>query len=351
MTTTIEGRSMREREQVLIEKTTIPNILFKAQELQDKCEDFNITRVTDEKLRLTESGAIAYLPDGTDARFSPISPFAMSQLCTKVGVPSQYIEKCIKSGRIDLAQDNIQSWLTDYKGSMFIRECDGKIRGVLSQKFATCDTPEILEVINETFPTQNFVVRGYYLSPERFHLRVTERTPLKLPDEDLFGGFTVNSSDVGRSQLRVNYFLFKQVCTNGLCLPKGQGDLFQQKHIGITPEALRKGLSKNLELVPKISKEFVARVERARNSGEVITDFDNDDEIEKIISKLKVVKINEEQAAKVIDLFKFRLYEAEDFKYENNNWGLVNAVTEYSKNLTLERRVEVENNAGILLVA
>ena len=76
MTTTIEGRSMREREQVLIEKTTIPNILFKAQELQDKCEDFNITRVTDEKLRLTESGAIAYLPDGTDARFSPISPFA-----------------------------------------------------------------------------------------------------------------------------------------------------------------------------------------------------------------------------------------------------------------------------------
>ena len=42
---------------------------------------------------------------------------------------------------------------------------------------------------------------------------------------------------------------------------------------------------------------------------------------------------------------------AEDFRYENNNWGLINSITEVAKETTLERRIEIEKYAGSILVA
>ena len=146
--------------------------------------------------------------------------------------------------------------------------------------------------------------------------------------------------------------LYKQVCSNGLCLPKGRGEIFQQKHIGITAEAFREGLKQNIELVPNITDELIKEIERSRNSGVAIKDFDNDKEIEDIIKKLRTsMRMSEDQAKKVIDLFEYRLYKAEDFRYENNNWGLINSITEMAKETTLERRIEIEKYAGSILVA
>ena len=93
-------------------------------------------------------------------------------------------------------------------------------------------------------------------------------------------------------------------------------------------------------------------IERSRNSGVAIKDFDNDKEIEDIIKKLRTsMRMSEDQAKKVIDLFEYRLHKAEDFRYENNNWGLTNAITEVAKETSLERRIELERFAGNLLVA
>ena len=43
---------------------------------------------------------------------------------------------------------------------------------------------------------------------------------LPIDGEDLFAGITLDSSDVGRSGLYVRFFIYKQVCTNGLIIPK-----------------------------------------------------------------------------------------------------------------------------------
>ena len=343
---------VEERELVNTNRITLSQLSDMANTIQSKCSDHFITGATNDNLRLDDFGGVTYIEDDGEVRSKSITRFALGQLCSKIGVPAQYIDKCIRTGRLELAQDNVSSWLSEYGGNLFIREHDNSIRGVLSQKFSTCDTPEILGVIQDTFPNSDFVVRGYYLSPERFHLRVTEKNSLPIPDDDLFAGFSINSSDVGRSTLSVNYMLYKQVCSNGLCLPKGRGEVFQQKHIGITAEAFREGLKQNIELVPNITDELIKEIERSRNSGVAIKDFDNDKEIEDIIKKLRTsIRMSEEQANKVIELFKYRVTDAEDFKYENNTWGLINSITEVSKNSTLENRIELESNAGILLIA
>ena len=352
MAEAIETNNTEERELVSTKRITVKQLIDKAEEMQSLCSDYNITGANNSNVRINDYGNVTYIDDTGEIRDVTISRFALGQLCSKIGVPAQYLEKCIKTGRLELAQDNVSSWLGDYNGNLFIREYDNSIRGVLSQKFATCDTPEILGVIQDTFPTKDFIVRGHFLSPERFHLRVTERNTLPIPYEDLFGGFSIDSSDVGRSTLSINYLLYKQVCSNGLCLPKGMGEIFQQKHIGITAEAFREGLKQNIELVPNITAEILKDIERSRNSGVAIRDFGNDKEIEDIIKRLRTtMRMSEEQAKKVIDLFEYRLHKAEDFRYENNNWGLTNAITEVARDTSLERRIELERFAGNLLVA
>lgn len=342
---------VEERELVNTNRITLSQLSDIANTIQSKCSDHFITGATDDNLRLDDFGGVTYIEDGGEVRSKSITRFALGQLCSKIGVPAQYIDKCIRTGRLELAQDNVSSWISEYGGNLFIREHDNSIRGVLSQKFSTCDTPEILGVIQDTFPNNDFVVRGYYLSPERFHLRVTERSLLPIQYEDLFAGFSINSSDVGRSTLSVNYLLYKKVCSNGLCLPKGSGNIFQQKHIGISAKAFKEELKRNLDFVPEITKELLIRVERTRNSGTIIKDFGNTEEIEDTIKKLKQIHLSEEQANKVIDLFNYRVNSAEDFRYENNTWGLINSITEMSKDSTLEKRIELESNAGILLIA
>lgn len=342
---------VEERELVNTNRITLSQLSDMANTIQSKCSDHFITGATDDNLRLDDFGGVTYIEDGGEVRSKSITRFALGQLCSKIGVPAQYIDKCIRTGRLELAQDNVSSWISEYGGNLFIREHDNSIRGVLSQKFSTCDTPEILGVIQDTFPNSDFVVRGYYLSPERFHLRVTERSLLPIQYEDLFAGFSINSSDVGRSTLSVNYLLYKKVCSNGLCLPKGSGNIFQQKHIGISAKAFKEELKRNLDFVPEITKELLIRVERTRNSGTIIKDFGNTEEIEDTIKKLKQIHLSEEQANKVIDLFNYRVNSAEDFRYENNTWGLINSITEMSKDSTLEKRIELESNAGILLIA
>ena len=339
-----------ELELVKTDEVSFRMLLDESLNIQALCSDYKITKANDTNVRLNELGNITYIEDEGEIRNSPISRFALGQICSKIGVPSQYIDKCVKTGRIELAQDNMTSWLSDYNGNLFIREYNNSIRGVLSQKFATCDTPEILEVLDDVVPS-DYVIKGYYLSPERFHLRVMDRDFLPVDGEDLLSGFTINSSDVGRSQLAVNYILFKQVCSNGLCLPKGIGDLFTQKHIGISAELFREELKKSIEMIPSITMEMCSKIEYARNSGIAIKDFDNQKEIESTIKMLRNnLKMSEEQATKVINLFEYRL-KSKDYRYENNNWGLINSITEVAKETTLERRIEIEKGAGSILVA
>lgn len=340
------------RELISTNNITLSEIMKEATEIQSKCMDFTITGATDRNVKINDFGGVAYISDDGQLISATISRFALGQLCSKIGVPAQYIDKCIKTGRLELVQHNMSSWLSDYNGNLFIRMYDDSVRGVLSQRYMVCDTPEIVDVVQDVFPSDDYTIRGFFLSPERFHLRITSADTLKVSGEDLFAGFSINSSDVGRSQLKVNYILYKQICTNGLCLPRGIGDLFRQKHIGITAESFREELKKSLDLVPQITAKYEQAIEKARNSGVAIRDFDNDEEIKEIIASLrKSTGLSEQQADKVITLFDFRVNKSGDFRYENNKWGLINAITEYSKEFTLERRIELEQQAGGILIA
>ena len=273
----------------------------------------------------------------------PMSPYALSQLCGKIGVPVRYINKCIETGRLDLAHDNLTSWLQDYKSDMLIREYDGKVRGVLTSKYSVCDTPEIIDVVNDVVDVENYNIKGFFLNEERFHLRLVSKEMLPISNEDLFSGITIDSSDVGRSPVVVTFFIYKQVCTNGLVVSKGNGTLFHQKHIGITAEEFKDDLYKSLEVVAEVEKSVMNSIEVTRNTG-LYNDLRSPEDIQTLINGIKnTTKLSEEHSKKVIDIMQN--------SYETNRWGMINAITEVAQEFSFERRLELERIAGSLLIA
>ena len=324
---------------------TLDKLIETAKGIEADSHDFNVSKANNDNVRFNDLAGLTFRADDGVVRSYDLSRYSLGQLSSKIGVPARYIEKCVSSGRIELAQDNVNSWLEDFNKNLFIREYAGKIRGVLSDRYSVCDTPDILKVVDDAVDLNKYKIKGSYLNEERFHLRLVGRDMLPIDDEDLFAGLFIDSSDVGRSILTVKFGIYKQVCTNGLVIARAGGTLFEQKHIGITAEEFYTGLSKSLSVVDELTEHAVEFVKLAKTAG---TGYNlkslDEKEMEKFIRQIRqTTTLPEASAEKVITLMQT--------KYDDTRWGLINGITEVAQDFTLERRLDLERIAGNLLVA
>ena len=338
----------------------------KAESIQEKCSDTLLHTVDLTTLALYCNANGKTLAKYRNSKSEPVrektfSDYAFSQFCSKIGVPAQYLEKCMRVGYSDLAEENLNTWVNDYDKPLFFREYENKVRGVLSARYSPFDTPQILDVLETATRGLNLKVKGFLMNEERFHARLIQTEQMHVDGEDLFGGIQIDSSDVGRSALTVNFFIFKQICTNGLCVSKGNGNLFTQKHINITADEFYKELSTSVKLIPDLVAEYESTIKRAMLSRSLMTvgkedissivrrgldlpKEDRDKAIQELIERLKAkTKLNDEGVEKVLRVA--------DDKYGFSNWGVVNAITEVAQDFTLEKRIDLERSAANMLRA
>lgn len=333
------------KEVIDIRPKTLDRLIIKANNIALNSRDYTVKKANTRNIRFNEKAGLTFIAEEGDIRDFPISRYALGQLGTKIGVPVRYLEKCVNSGRIDLAQDNVNSWLEDYNKDLFIREYDGGIRGVLSSKYSVCDSHEILGVVSDAVNLKNYKVKGSYLNEERLHVRLISKEMLPIEGEDLFAGLFIDSSDVGRSILTVKFGIYKQVCTNGLVIAKASGTLFEQKHIGISADEFHQGLVASLKNIDELTEYAIGSIERTReryNHWDV--NSEHPEEIQEFINYIRQqTSLSQDSANKVITLMRD--------KYEDTRWGLINSITEVAQDFTLERRLELERIAGSMLVA
>ena len=209
-------------------------------------------------------------------------------------------------------------------------------------------------MLGNTLELDNYVIKGHYLSPERFHLRLVSKEKLPI-DEDLYSGIVIDSSDVGRSILTCKYLVYKQVCSNGLIVTRGVNDLFSQKHINIYKDEFARGLEVSIKAIPQLDEVICKRIESTRHEdlsnvlkyGEDLRDIYNlsDEELADVLNEIKAsANITEEKAKEVISIYT-------SAKYPMNRWGYINSLTDVAKTLTLEKRIELEKYASTLLIA
>ena len=339
------------KEVIDIRPKSLDKLIIKANDIALNSTDYMVRKANSHSVRFNENAGLTFIPEDPFEEYTvgiqslPISRYALGQLGTKIGVPVRYLEKCISSGRIDLAQDNVNSWLEDYNKDLLIREYNGNIRGILSSKYSVCDSHEILKVVNDAVDLRNYKVRGSYLNEERLHVRLISKEMLPIDGEDLFAGLFIDSSDVGRSILTVRFGIYKQVCTNGLVVARANSTLFEQKHIGISADEFHEGLVASLSRVDELTEYAIGSIERTRgryNHWSATSEYEDD--IKEFINYIRQkTNLSENGAEKVINLM--------NEKYEDTRWGLINSITEVAQDFTLERRLELERIAGTMLVA
>ena len=314
-------------------------LLEKAENISTECLDYKVRVATDTPtMRVDRDLNFTFKTVEEEVIKTPFSRYAFGQLCTKLEVPVRYVERCFKEGEVDLATDNLNTWLENYQKSLLIRTHQGRARGILSDRYSPFDTPEILDVITRTLDVDDYLVKGYYISPERFHIRLTQRTMMKVNGEDLFAGIQIDSSDVGRSTLLVRFFIFKQVCTNGLCISKDSGLLFTQKHIGISKEEFSSELEVAVAKLPEIIQSFEEAIKESEQEEILVG------ENSPVLTMLSTqIKLSEKQVERTLEIM--------NDKYEQTHWGLINSLTELAQDFSLERRIEIENMAGNLLLS
>lgn len=304
-------------------------LLDKANEIQAKCSDHPV-RAND--IRMDNDLKLNF-----EDHKIPMSDLATGHLCGKLQVPSRYFNRLVDAGQNDLAAQNINCWLEDNPKNLFLREYNGRIRGVLSGSYSVYDAPEILKSVSEVFDPNTFKLKGSFINEERLHLRLIENTMLDIEGEDLFAGITLDSSDVGRSGLSVRFFIWKQVCTNGLVIAKSSAKLFRQKHIGITHEDFAAGLTEGLQTFYEL-KDSIAE------SIKATAKIPANEDIEELLEEIKErTNLSDDAATEVIEYM--------HTKYNSTLWGMINGITEVAQKYTLERRIELETIAGNMLKA
>lgn len=314
----------------------------RALDIQNNSRDIILTgKEKDAKITgFSSKKGVVTLTDKKGNKPYVMTKHSLAQLCQKIGMNKMYYNTCYDKKAFDLLDENMNYWCLNSKAeehTMFRIYKDKYVRGVLSDKFTVFDAPDIIYEVMDTVAKERYDLKGALINPERLHLRFTQNREL-FDDDDLFGGFTIDSSDVGRKALEIRFFIYKQVCTNGLCIPKYSNFSYRQRHFGVFAAVdFRSNFKVALKGVDSFCESVKDLVLKSKNISVDLTDEDFIKQVSHITT-LPVEVLNK----KVIPLAQQN--------YDSTQWGLINAITHYAQSYTLERRLELENTAGRLLL-
>lgn len=299
-------------------------VLKKADEIQTECEDYIVAAsdiTMDNDLNLCFAN-----------KKMPMSTVTTSGFCGKLKIPVTYFNRCAESNKV-LAAQNVNNWLHNDNRQFMIRGYKNYARGCLSSSYSKFDAPEILKTFDEALDVSQYKLKGAFINEERMHIRLVEKEMLPIEGEDLFAGITLDSSDIGRSGLYVRFFIWKQICTNGLIIPKSSGELFRQKHIGITSEEFGNGLIEGFKKFNSIKTRMIDVINETK---QIPTNDDIAEEIKHLTS------FTDEDIEEIMVLA--------DTRYDRSRWGVINGMTQVAQKYTLEKRLALEQIAGEMLL-
>jgi len=278
-----------------------------------------------------------------------LTDWAHLQLAEKLGIPKKYYERMRNSGKSQLLADNINAWL-EGKERRLIRILDGKIRAILSDRYRIIDNYDLVFLALDEFKKKETVaIYRIDLTETMLYLKAVDRTlTASIREEDLvYGGLVLRNSEVGASALRVEPFILRRVCNNGLILQHSLKKIHlgrQTLEIGYidwsdeTRELEDKALWSKVRDIIRATFDkqvFEGWVKRLRESVWIGIEKP----IKAVNNIVKHLGLNEEQKQKLLMHFS-----------EHTKYGLINAVTNLaSETKNVDQQVRLEEFGGKLL--
>jgi hypothetical protein len=308
---------------------------------------------------IAESQNICALPDKDfgimlcvlDRGMWPLTEWAHLQLAEKLGIPKKYYDRMREAGKTELLADNINAWLC-VKERRLIRILDGKIRAILSDRYRIIDNYDLVFLALDEFKKKETVeIYRVDLTETMLYLKAIDRTlTASVKEEDIvYGGLILRNSEVGASALKVEPFILRKICSNGLILQHSLKKIHlgkQTLEIGYIEWSDETRKLEDRALWSKVRdiiratfdrKVFESWVTKLKDS----TTVKIEEPIEAVNNIVKHLGLNEEQKQKLLMHFS-----------EPTKYGLINAITNVaSETENVEAQIKLEEFGGKILEA
>jgi hypothetical protein len=279
----------------------------------------------------------------------PLTDWAHSQLADKLGIPRKYYQKMMDSEKFQLLAENVNAWLSEEERKL-IRILDGRIRAFLSDRYKMMDNYDLVFLTLDEFKRKgNVEIYRIDLTETMLYLKAIDRTLTALiRDGDIVhGGLIVRNSEVGASALRIEPFMLRRVCSNGLILQHS----LKRIHLGRqtlevgeidwsdeTRELEDKALWAKVRDIMRATFDkriFQSWVEKLRES----TKIEIKKPIEAVNNIVGHLGLSEEQKQRLLMHFS-----------EPTKYGLINAITNLAgQTKSVDEQVRLEEFAGQIL--
>ena len=188
---------------------------------------------------------------------------SIGQLCHKLEIGTSYIRKCLPFP--ELVTKNLNHWISYWNnhnfGNLMVRTKDDTARAILSDRYKRIDNE--LVAVKTLDMLSKMGAKVEYGSYNGDQLNITATLPKlkgEVQKDDLVtGGVTITNCEIGTSSLRVQPFVYRLVCTNGMVVPEYLGT-FLAKHVG-----------KKLE-TPNEDEQAIKVVDRMLEQMKALTD-------------------------------------------------------------------------------
>jgi hypothetical protein len=278
-----------------------------------------------------------------------LTDWAHGQLADKLGIPRKYYQRMMDSGKLRLLAENVNAWLGEGERRL-IRILDGRIRAILSDRYRMMDNYDLVFLALEEFKRKETVeIYRIDLTETMLYLKAIDRTLAdSVRDGDIvYGGLIIRNSEVGASALRVEPFILRKVCSNGLILERSLKKIHlgrQTMEVGEidwseeTRELEDRALWAKVRDIVRATfdkKIFQLWVEKLKESAKI--------EIKKPVEAVNNIVghlgLTEEQKQKLLMHFS-----------EPTKYGLINAITNLAgQTKNVEEQVKLEEFAGEIL--
>jgi len=216
---------------------------------------------------------------------------AINQLCGKLKIGRQYIQKCMPES-VDLVAHNLNFWINRRDNrELMVRTFDHghsniDARAILTNRYKRIDCDVVANHCLDKLMDLDVEFKYSYYDGDRMNITaVTPKVEGEVVKGDVVqGGITITNSEVGNGSLMIKPFIYRLVCTNGMVAPQ-YFNQFYAKHVGaivIDPtqdeqwKVTIEKMQKQLELVakPEVFEENLKKLQdatkKSMNSHQIV---------------------------------------------------------------------------------